>query len=595
MKRMKHFTTVFCMSLALTMSANNIQVSNVSIASQDTVSQTAQIQFDISWENSWRIDVGPSNWDAAWIFVKFKMADYQAIGASSSGTTITTSTTARLRVGMRVELLAGNGSLAYDTYVTGILGPTQFTISKSPSVPLVGAVLRGTDLWEHAWISNSGAVIPAGAQFELGLLDPSSPYHDTTNPGLGGFLYRDTNGNGTFTNSGVQLRWDYGSQGVPNNDIVDIKVFAVEMVYIPKGPFNLGGGGGFSAFTQITIDTAKATLAGAGTGAFGGLSGGHSPIFLGNPSADTWPNRYNAYYMMKYEISQGQYVDFLNTLTRDKQDKRVNQNVAVGSTLSNPIFVMGNNSGMPVNRNGVVNNPAGPNEQIIFGHDLNNNGVLNEPDDGEWVACNWLNNQDLLTFLDWAALRPMTEYEFEKAARGAEVFPIGGEYAWGSTGLVQATALDSAGRATEVASDTLANASYGNGLTGPYRVGGLAYASSTRTRAGAGYHGAMDLSGNVLELAVCFASGSIGPSYNGVHGNGMLQPVVGIFDVVDWGYNIANPTNPNSTLIVGARGGRFNGAIGDLGVSDRKLHSNLNQVGARRLDNGGRGVRTAQP
>jgi formylglycine-generating enzyme required for sulfatase activity len=36
---------------------------------------------------------------------------------------------------------------------------------------------------------------------------------------------------------------------------------------------------------------------------------------------------------------------------------------------------------------------------------------------------------DVAAYLDWAALRPMTELEFEKVCRGPEN-RIAGEYAW---------------------------------------------------------------------------------------------------------------------------------------------------------------------
>ena len=52
--------------------ANNIQISNVSITGQNTASKYKMIQFDISWENSWRTSTEQSNWDAAWIFIKYR-------------------------------------------------------------------------------------------------------------------------------------------------------------------------------------------------------------------------------------------------------------------------------------------------------------------------------------------------------------------------------------------------------------------------------------------------------------------------------------------------------------------------------------------
>lgn len=589
MKTSKKLTLIFLMGLIVRLSANNIQVSNVSIASQDTINQTAQIQFDVSWENSWRINVGPSNWDAAWIFIKFKMADYQAPGASSSGTTITTSTTERLRVGMRVEVVAGIGSLDYDTYVTGILNSTQFTISRSPTTTLTGAVLRGTDLWEHAWINNSGHVIPAGADFELGLLDPLSTHNSTTNPGLGGFLYRDANGNGTFTNTGVQLQWDYGSQGVPNNDIVDIKVFAVEMVYVPKGSFNVGGGGG--GFISTTIDTGVATLAPSGMGTLGGSAGGY-PSGISSSSAPInpdFPNGYNAFFMMKYEVSQGQYVDFLNCLPRNQQDALTGGNFAVSQSNNTYPYALSNTTTVFA-RNSIVATPFAANESIVFACDLNGNKIVNERDDGEWIACNYINSGELSAYLDWSGLRPMSELEFEKAARGAGVFPIGGEYAWGTTGIVQVTALDSAGRASEVGSDTLANANYGGGLLGgaPYRVGALAYATSTRTRSGAGYYGAMDLSGNLWERAILVGASSTSParSYSsGTHGNGQLTTAG------------ANDAWNNAIISVTVRGGGCGTArgVGTLRISDRNLANNGFFAANRNNEIGGRGVRTAKP
>jgi hypothetical protein len=63
--------------------------------------KTIMVNFNLSWDNSWRSSVGPSNWDAAWVFVKFMVGetDPSFTGASSSGTTVTVTSTANLRVG----------------------------------------------------------------------------------------------------------------------------------------------------------------------------------------------------------------------------------------------------------------------------------------------------------------------------------------------------------------------------------------------------------------------------------------------------------------------------------------------------------------
>src|SRR5947208_2895536 len=49
------------------LSANNLVISGLSI------NQGArQVTFNITWDHSWRITATPANWDAAWVFVKFR-------------------------------------------------------------------------------------------------------------------------------------------------------------------------------------------------------------------------------------------------------------------------------------------------------------------------------------------------------------------------------------------------------------------------------------------------------------------------------------------------------------------------------------------
>src|SRR5687768_1167407 len=58
-------------------SGNNVQVSNTRLVFQNTIEESVLVEFDISWENSWRLAGGPANWDAAWIFVKFRVGPGQ--------------------------------------------------------------------------------------------------------------------------------------------------------------------------------------------------------------------------------------------------------------------------------------------------------------------------------------------------------------------------------------------------------------------------------------------------------------------------------------------------------------------------------------
>ena len=60
--------------MAWALQANNIQVTNLAITGTNTLDATTQVQFDITWENSWRTSSAPGNWDAAWVIVKYRNA-----------------------------------------------------------------------------------------------------------------------------------------------------------------------------------------------------------------------------------------------------------------------------------------------------------------------------------------------------------------------------------------------------------------------------------------------------------------------------------------------------------------------------------------
>ena len=71
------------------------------------------------------------------------------------------------------------------------------------------------------------------------------------------------------------------------------------------------------------------------------------------------------------------------------------------------------------NRNGIVieTSSIAPDEPAVFACNASADKVFNDPTDGQDRACNFLNWNDLAAYLQWAALRPMTELEFEKICR----------------------------------------------------------------------------------------------------------------------------------------------------------------------------------
>lgn len=493
--------------------ANNIQITNSSLTGNTGTS--VQIQFDLSWENSWR-GGAVTNWDAAWVFVKYR---------------------------------------------TSITGP-----------------------WLHANLNNTGHVAAAGSQIDLGLLTPGTAYNVTTNPVVGVFIYRNAPGTGNLSLPGSQLRWNFASLGLSYADIAQVKVFAIEMVYVPQGAFAAGSGGNESSRFQLTtINTGTATTVPAGAGTLGGQAGGH-PSGTPPPSSASWPNGFGAFYSMKYEVSQQGYVEFLNTLTYTQQGVRTatapNSPVGTGA-LSN---TNDNRNGIDIQTPGVASTtPA------VYACNLNGNNIYGESADGMDIACNWLSWGDLTAYLDWSGLRPMTELEFEKACRGT-VAPVPNEYPWGTTGLSGSVyTLANAGATNEgIASNfstTVGNASYftTNGtIAGPLRVGIFAAngSNSGRVTAGASYYGIMELGGNLWERAVTIFSVN-GLAFTGAHGNGVLT-ANGDPDGASW-------PAPGTADGSGFRGGAWSNIASYMQVSDR---NNVAITFTDRVNNyGGRGVR----
>lgn len=570
--------------------ANNIQVSNVSVRGRDisaganNASNFILVRFNISWENSWRIESGPSNWDAAWVFAKFRVgaSDPTFTNVSSSGTTVTVRSTEFLRAGMPVRVTSGTGAFASNTVISSITNSTQFVVSATPSTPLSGAAIECIRIWEHASLHNSGHTAPTGSTIENGLASPFSPFNSTSNPVLGVFMYRSSVGTGNVAYNNTTLRWNYGANGLRDNTPVSVQVYAVEMVYIPGGvDFNVGGGGGTSAFTTTTISTATATTTPSGTGSLGGQAGGF-PTGQTAPANASWPNGYNAFYCMKYEISQGQYRDFLNTLTYAQQASRTSSapNSAAGTAA------LSNN-----NRNGLdIETPGNAATLVpaVYGCNLNGDTTYNEAVDGEWIACNWLSWLDGCAYLQWSGLRPMTEMEYEKACRGNQS-AVSGEYAWGNATVTGATGISSGGANNETFSNAGANAAFNNavGVQGPLRVGAFAGATTTREQAGATYYGIMEMSGNLGERVVTIGNAE-GRAFTGVHGSGLLS-TAGHATTTAWpGLTSGEVTGATGS---GNRGAAWFSDVTLMRVSDRSAASAA--FTSRSGSSGFRGVRLA--
>jgi formylglycine-generating enzyme required for sulfatase activity len=294
-----------------------------------------------------------------------------------------------------------------------------------------------------------------------------------------------------------------------------------------------------------------------------------------------WPNGFKAFYCMKYEITQGQYRDFLNTLTYLQQSTRTG--VAPNSPVTSG--AMGTNN---ASRNGIdIQTPGNPTTVIpaVYGCNLNNNSIFNEAFDGEWLACNSISYTDQAAFLDWAGLRPMTELEYEKACRGP--LYTANEYAWGTTQLSAATAISNSGASNELITNPgLSWANINNVYTaGPMRVGIFAGSFTSRQQAGATYYGIMEMTGNLAESVINVTN----TGFTGNHGDGLLS-VSGNANATTWSGISSGEVTAPSASDRGGRGGSFSEAV--VSIINRSFV--VGGYGGRLPNFGGRGVRSAQ-
>jgi hypothetical protein len=384
--------------------ANNMLVQNVTTLGNDPINKTIQVQFDISWDNSWRDAI---NYDAAWIFMKFKNA---------------------------------------------------------------------SGVWQHVQLNQTGIVAGTGTANTV----------QVTADKVGSWLYRSGLGSGTFTSTGMQLQWNYALAGLTSVTGLEVRVFAVEMVYVPEGDFNVAKENYNSVQNGFHSDVNLGRIYAPGNN-FPVINQRLSPKITysiestmnirvrGDVGIDsnndgvvdntTYPIGFRAFYSFKYELTEQQYADFLNTLT---------------ITQSNNLGIAGGSISL-----------------------INGQYFSSSPN----KACINSNSARIHSYADWSGVRPLTILELNKASYGpiqpfySDLFE--GYPAWGS---------DDYSFAYEISD-----------------VGSQGTPTSTRVNSGSSYYGIMDLTGNAIETVV----GLSGLSFSNANGNGILS-VNGNSDEVNW-------------------------------------------------------------
>jgi len=407
---MRLFNTFCFLLIGITSTfANNILVENVTTIGNNATNKTIQVQFDLSWDNSWRDTI---NWDAAWIFMKFKDAD-------------------------------GN--------------------------------------WQHAQLNTTGFANGSGTSNTM----------QVTSDKIGCWAHRSTQGSGTFTSASMQLQWNYGLSGLNDVTGLEVRVFAVEMVYVPDGDFNCAGAptpwghsfnySSFDGYSQrcngeffapgqnfpIINTKLSPPLYYAELNCGSNVPNSTTLRVKGDAGLDTdnngtidnisYPTGYRAFYCYKYEMTELQYADFYNTLTTTQRSTL--GLAGSGITLSSGQYFS-----------------STPNK-----------------------ACNNATADRLFAYADWSGVRPMSFLEFNKASYGP-LKPVQSGFgypAWGSDGGPNYQSFNS------------------NAGT----VGYLATATSTRIQSGASYYGILELTGSATEPMVKLNY----TSFTNANGNGVLS------------------------------------------------------------------------
>ncbi|MBM4142290.1 MAG: formylglycine-generating enzyme family protein [Lentisphaerae bacterium] len=499
--------------------------------------------------------------------------------------------------------------------------------------------------WRHATLSPivSDHGKPAGAALDVGLDDNPAPDGAAAGRGLGVFVYRDSIGSGPNAWKGFSLRWLRGADGVSDPAAAEIRVFGIKMVYVPKGAFWAGDGAVPDPGAKFLPDPTGPGVGGEhwplrGTGAWrtwdicaqfqaGDTSnplriesedaltlGGTSVANLGNHNSwglqlgedfSSWvtqqlpaefPKGVAAFYCMRAELTEGQYVDFLNTLTYEQQKAHTTpppeapagtRSLCNGGRMQrcrNSIAIAVSSTTRVEERvtrsDGVVATVTRPNTPAVYRTEA--------PD----AACGHIISKDVVAYAGWAGLRPMTELEYEKACRGP-VRPVPDEYAWGDKNVandnepaawyevrnigkpdehvvcvrgkgscnavwwgtlgrpprvtgptdadeaatnldVEAALDDGVGRmkrpaikeaqsGDELIGEETAETNETTQFFGPLRAEVFAGPHSMRASAGASYWGILEMSGNLWEQTITVGS-KAGRRFEGTHGNGTPEP-----------------------------------------------------------------------
>ncbi len=422
--------------------ATNISVSNIYLLHEPDKPTSLRARFELKWENAWH---NTKNYDAAWVFFRYQVPP------------------------------------RYQYSIPAKIAPTNHKM-----------------LMNHIQNAPDPLIQTSDDLFGL-FVHPDKTYRGNVH-----WTMEVTLDTSIFSNQNITV-WD-----------LHLNVYAIEMVFIPEGAFYVGdldttlvntaamlfksdAHGQYDGFYKIENENSEIEISPA-TGKL--YYHANEPEFEGDaqgPIPAAFPKGVQAFYMMKYELKQGEYAAFLNSLGVHSQTR---------NNFGGKGYYSGRGTISIIEDRYIAEAPQRP--------------------------CNFLSWDDAMAFADWSGLRPMTELEYTKASRGSQPPKHPREFNWGTNSKQQLQ------RYVNEVGDLV----YKNGWDESQLN------DSNRGIFGASYYWVMDLAGSLWERVISIGHPK-GRAFQGTHGDGRLTRYEGKATNEDW------PLGIEETGGYGYRGGGF--------------------------------------
>jgi len=249
-----------------------LSISNITVGTADQSTGNVDISFDISWTHSWRTSSAPYNWDAAWVFIKYRVNGGAWSHARLNETGHSVPSNAAITVGL------ADTSSEFDLSTNPVVGAFIFRRNDGTGTFTGNGVSLS---WNYAaqGISATDNLDVQVFGIEMAYV-PQAPFY--------------AGDNATSTASLTQGSSDSDPWYIDREDALSTT--------------NLSGNGTSAGQTEQIYYNPTTTDADSDGAAY--------------TLAATFPKGYAPFYVMKVHVSQGQWVTFFNSLTDSQKSAR---------------------------------------------------------------------------------------------------------------------------------------------------------------------------------------------------------------------------------------------------------------------------------